>query len=233
MKLNEIRDHYIRLLESGMFWEIYPDLTGKWENDGRTFIKSMNKKQKEMEESIKDSPLENTIDTMIDDIKEEVQENNETGKSQGFKTGVRNSDVINCNPSENLIDSHLSDDIDENPPENEKSEESAVEYIESNYPEMTEEFKRIQREQYETFCRKQRNYGPDNISVGTKLETDADIKVSLTGIWFRVNDKIQRLKQMVVLGQPDEVGESVQDSFDDLSIYGIIAQMVSNGKWAK
>ena len=38
---------------------------------------------------------------------------------------------------------------------------------------------------------------------------------------------------MVVLGQPDEVGESIQDTFQDLSVYGIIAQIVQNGKWGK
>ena len=48
-----------------------------------------------------------------------------------------------------------------------------------------------------------------------------------------MNDKIQRLKQLVVLGQPDEVGESTQDTYADLSVYGIIAQLVQNGKWAK
>jgi len=65
------------------------------------------------------------------------------------------------------------------------------------------------------------------------LQTDDDIKLSLTGLWFRMNDKIQRLKQLVVLGQPDEVGESTQDTYADLSVYGIIAQLVQNGKWAK
>ena len=114
-----------------------------------------------------------------------------------------------------------------------QTEQSAVAYCESNYPEMMDEYKRIMWEQYETFCKKQRNYGPDNISVGTDLKTKDEIKISLTGLWFRMNDKIQRLKQLVVLGQPDEVGESVQDTYADLSVYGIIAQIVQNGKWGK
>ena len=111
--------------------------------------------------------------------------------------------------------------------------ESAVEYCERVYPQTTEEFKKIQEEMYITFCKKQRNYGPGNISVGTPLETKEDIKLSLTGLWFRINDKVQRLKQLVVLGQPDEVGESIQDTYEDLSVYGIIAQLVQRGKWAK
>jgi len=112
-------------------------------------------------------------------------------------------------------------------------EQTAIEFCEEKYPETTREFKKIQVEMYKTFCAKQRNYGPGNISVGTPLKTKEDIKLSLTGIWFRLNDKIQRLLQMVVLGHPDEVGEPIQDSYEDLSVYGIIAQIVQRGKWAK
>jgi len=111
--------------------------------------------------------------------------------------------------------------------------ESAVEFCERTYPQTTEEFKKILDEMYVTFCKKQRNYGPGNISVGTPLETKDDIKLSLTGLWFRINDKVQRLKQLVVLGQPDEVGESIQDTYEDLSVYGVIAQLVQRGKWSK
>ena len=111
--------------------------------------------------------------------------------------------------------------------------ESAVEYCERVYPQTCEEFKVILDEMYVTFCKKQRNYGPGNISVGTSLETKDDVKLSLTGLWFRINDKVQRLKQLVVLGQPDEVGESIQDTYEDLSVYGVIAQLVQRGKWAK
>jgi hypothetical protein len=108
-----------------------------------------------------------------------------------------------------------------------------IEQVEKEYPEMTDEFKRLMFTQYELFCLKQSNYGPNNISVGTNLETVEDKKLSLTGLWFRMNDKIQRLKQLVVLSKEDSVGESVEDTFQDLSVYGIIAQIVSNGKWAK
>ena len=108
-----------------------------------------------------------------------------------------------------------------------------VAQMEKEWPEMTDEFKRIMFTQYELFCKKQANYGPDNISVGSKLETKEDIKISLTGLWFRMNDKIQRLKQLVVQGKKDEVGEAIEDSYQDLSVYGIIAQIVGNGKWGK
>jgi hypothetical protein len=115
----------------------------------------------------------------------------------------------------------------------EKQQVSAVKYCEEKYPETTAEFKKILREQYELFCKKQMNYGPDNISVGTRLETPDEVKLSQTGLWFRMNDKIQRLKQLVLLGKEDTVGESVQDTYSDLSVYGIIAQIVIKGKWGK
>ena len=109
----------------------------------------------------------------------------------------------------------------------------AVDYCETNYPETCKEFKKILNEQYVLFCKKQKNYGPSNISVGTDLRTNDDVKLSLTGLWFRLNDKVQRLKQLVVLGHKDEVGEALEDTFQDLSVYGIIAQLVSKKVWGK
>lgn len=110
---------------------------------------------------------------------------------------------------------------------------SATKQCEELYPETTAEFKKILKEQYDLFCRKQLNYGPDNISVGTKLATPEEIKLSQTGLWFRMSDKIQRLKQLVLLNREDHVGEGVQDTYSDLSVYGIIAQIVIRGKWGK
>lgn len=115
----------------------------------------------------------------------------------------------------------------------EEKQKSAIKQCEEMYPETTAEFKKILNEMYETFCRKQLNYGPDNISVGTKLSTPEEIKLSQTGLWFRMNDKIQRLKQLVLLGRDDTVGESVQDTYQDLSVYNVIAQIVVRDKWAK
>ena len=112
-------------------------------------------------------------------------------------------------------------------------EQTAIEYCEEIYPQTCEEFKNMLDEMYNTFCKKQRNYGPGNISVGTPLQTKEDIKLSLSGLWFRKNDKIQRLKQLVVLGQPDEVGESIEDTYEDLAVYSVISLLVNRGKWAK
>ena len=57
--------------------------------------------------------------------------------------------------------------------------ESIVEQMEKEWPEMTEEFRKIQREQYELFLHKQHDYGPGNISVGTQLQTEEDVNYHL------------------------------------------------------
>ena len=105
--------------------------------------------------------------------------------------------------------------------------------MEKKFPVMTAEFKRIQQAQYELFCAKQSNYGPDNISMGSTLEKEDDRKLSLQGLFFRLNDKINRYKQMIMFGSKDAVGESLDDTFKDISVYGIIAQLVQSGKWGK
>ena len=112
--------------------------------------------------------------------------------------------------------------------------ESIVEQMEKEWPEMTEEFRKIQREQYELFLHKQHDYGPGNISVGSPLLTEEDIKLSLTGLWFRMNDKIQRLKTLLMSNRVNAVsGEPMEDAFLDVSNYGIMATIVKNGKWGK
>jgi hypothetical protein len=108
-----------------------------------------------------------------------------------------------------------------------------IKQMERDYPQMTGEFMSICREQYELFCLKQYNYGPSNIALGTQLNKPEEVKMSLSGIFFRMNDKIQRIKQLVLLGNKDAVGETVTDTFQDLSVYGIISQIVSRGKWGK
>ena len=112
-----------------------------------------------------------------------------------------------------------------------KEEEESVNWCEKSYPKLTTEYKKIMMNQYVLFCKKHRNYGTGNINVGTNLDTDGDVKLALTGLWFRMNDKIQRLKQLVINGEPDTVGESSLDTYQDLSVYGIIAQIVSKKKF--
>ena len=108
-----------------------------------------------------------------------------------------------------------------------------VEQMEEEWPEMTTEFKRLQQVQYELFLHKQHDYGPGNIAVGTHLQTQDEIHLSLTGLWFRMNDKIQRLKNMLLSGRESAVDEPLEDAYLDISNYGIMATIVKNGKWGK
>ena len=117
--------------------------------------------------------------------------------------------------------------------ENKKSAD-IVTMMEQEWPQMTAEFRRLQREQYELFLHKQHDYGPGNISVGTQLQTPEEIQLSLTGLWFRMNDKIQRLKNLLMSGRENAVeNEPMEDAFLDVSNYGIMATIVKNGKWGK
>ena len=56
-----------------------------------------------------------------------------------------------------------------------------VTLMEKEWPVMTAEFRKLQREQYELFLHKQHDYGPGNISVGTQLKTpeEYDLKLKL------------------------------------------------------
>lgn len=110
---------------------------------------------------------------------------------------------------------------------------NVIEEVEVRYPEMTAEFKRQQEADYLLFCKKQLDYGPGNISMGTSLEDPKDLKVSLTGIVIRVKDKIERLVQLIIRDPRDPSNESIYDTFQDLSNYAIIARIVKSGNWGK
>jgi len=116
---------------------------------------------------------------------------------------------------------------------NKKSKPDAIQYIEKNYPETAKEFQRLQFEQWLLFCKKQMDYGPTNISMGTPLATDSEKRLSLIGLIVRINDKVQRLLNLMVKNNREAQNEPSIDAFKDLACYGIIAQIVQNGKWGK
>ena len=101
------------------------------------------------------------------------------------------------------------------------------------YPNLLNEFKTIQRQQLELFCKKMLDYGISNISAGTLLSNDEEINFALSGLWFRINDKIQRFKNLLFFKKGNEVEESLQDTFLDISNYGIILKLVKDGNWKK
>jgi len=112
-------------------------------------------------------------------------------------------------------------------------EVDAISYIEKTFPETAKEFQKIQYEQWATFCKKQMDYGPSNIAMGTSLRTKEERRLSMIGLIVRINDKIQRLMNLIVKHNREAQNEPAMDAFKDLSVYGIIAQIVDNGKWGK
>jgi nitrogen fixation NifU-like protein len=85
------------------------------------------------------------------------------------------------------------------------------------------------------FCKKQYDYGGGNINLGGDLEDDDDRMFALTALVIRMNDKVNRLKNIIVKhrGNNAVADETYLDAFRDLSIYGIIAQLVSEKEWGR
>lgn len=113
-------------------------------------------------------------------------------------------------------------------------EEKSIDVIKDmreKYPQINKEFQKIQIEQYSLFCKKMLDYGKANISLGGDLSIPKDKTYSLTGIQIRLNDKINRLKNLLVHGKNYVKNESIEDTFIDISNYGIIALLVERNKW--
>jgi hypothetical protein len=110
----------------------------------------------------------------------------------------------------------------------------SVQVFEKEYPELSKEFKKIQKEMYEMFARKHMDYGLNNIALGGDIVNNSDDKqFSLTGLCIRLTDKISRLKNLLINGRSFVEGEGMQDTFIDIANYGIIGLLVGRNKWKK
>ena len=106
--------------------------------------------------------------------------------------------------------------------------------FEEEYPELSNEFQKIQEEMYEMFARKHLDYGLNNIALGGDIVNNSDDKqFSLTGLCIRLTDKISRLKNLLINGKAFVEGEGIQDTFIDIANYGIIGLLVGRDKWKK
>ena len=109
-----------------------------------------------------------------------------------------------------------------------------VQAFEKEYPGLSKEFKKVQKEMYEMFARKHMDYGLNNIALGGDIVNNSDDKqFSLTGLCIRLTDKISRLKNLLVNGRSFVEGEGMQDTFIDIANYGIIGLLVGRNKWKK
>ena len=65
---------------------------------------------------------------------------------------------------------------------------------------------------------------------GTNLDTPDEVEFAMTGLWYRLSDKINRWKNMIISGRKAQ-NETLIDTFQDVTNYGIIAQLVKRGLW--
>ncbi len=83
------------------------------------------------------------------------------------------------------------------------------------------EFIRVALANARLMDRKQQDYGPRNIS-----------SFGLYGVVVRMNDKMERIKTLMSGSRRRKaLNESIQDSFRDVSNYGIIALMLDLNRW--
>ncbi len=112
-------------------------------------------------------------------------------------------------------------------------ENNTIKVFEKEYPELSQEFKKIQNEMYKMFAAKHMDYGLSNISLGGDLTNKNDKKFSLTGLAIRLTDKISRLRNLLINGKNFVEGEGMEDTFIDIANYGIIGMLVGRNKWKK
>ena len=113
---------------------------------------------------------------------------------------------------------------------NAKHPPSAKEILKEEYPTIYNAYQEIIDEQFELFARKHLDYGMHNVSAGTNLENADEIEFAMTGLWYRLSDKINRWKNMILTGRKAQ-NETLIDTFQDITNYGIICQIVFKDKW--
>ena len=71
-------------------------------------------------------------------------------------------------------------------------------HFKEEYPDLSNEFIKIQAEMYAMFAAKHMDYGLNNIALGGDIVNNSDDKqFSLTGLCIRLTDKISRLKKSI------------------------------------
>ena len=119
-----------------------------------------------------------------------------------------------------------------NPEDTIKYELPSTEILKSEYPHIYSGYMAIVEEQLELFSKKHLDYGMSNISAGTLLATEEERSFALTGLWYRISDKISRWKNLLITNQVVN-NEPLTDTYQDIVNYGIIAQLVERGLWKK
>jgi hypothetical protein len=106
--------------------------------------------------------------------------------------------------------------------------------ISEKYPQTVNELIKLLEDEMGLFCKKQNDYGTNNVTKGQDLNTEDGKRVALAALIFRIDDKVQRLVNLVIKNpNSSALNESITDSFIDISLLAKIALIVDSGKWAK
>ena len=111
-----------------------------------------------------------------------------------------------------------------------KEPQKCLPILKKEYPLIYKAYKDISDEQFELFAKKHLDYGMGNVAAGTQLVNKEETDFALVGLWYRISDKVNRWKNMILSNRKAQ-NESLIDTFQDLSNYGIIAQLVQKGLW--
>ena len=85
---------------------------------------------------------------------------------------------------------------------------------------LDESFKKICDELLATFVQKHKDYGKGNI-----------LSIKELGIAFRLAEKIERLKNLLMNPTQNPVNESIADNIKDIAAYAIIMEMFRRGEF--
>lgn len=83
-------------------------------------------------------------------------------------------------------------------------------------------FEEICKELLTTFIKKHKDYGKGNI-----------LSIEEIGIAFREAEKVERLKHLLLKAGKKPENESIDDTWIDIAVYAVIAQMFRRGWFQK
>lgn len=107
-------------------------------------------------------------------------------------------------------------------------------WVEKQYPETCVQLQREMEKLYRLFLRKMGTYGPHNIDHHADINTVAGQHLVDAQITLRVDEKSQRMMNIIFNQKgtfPSD--ETMEESWQDLSLLPIIRLVVAAKKWGK
>jgi len=95
----------------------------------------------------------------------------------------------------------------------------------SSIEQFIQDSEEVYNELSDILASKQLDYGPGNINNAPGG--------AINGILVRMNDKMERLKNLTYHSEGEPQNESIDDSLIDIANYAVIAMMVRRGSWPK